>query len=341
MADLTDELQRGAKLFLSELLQLEAGEDLLIYTDQQSDSRVAEALHGQAAHGVRRVEMFALDARQPLAAQAAQLASRIRVGRFQTVCELTGRTFYLTDAWRAARESNARVYSLAGLDAAAFVRCVACVDHARMYALGMALRECLLTGRKLEIRSASGTDLRMRLGGGRLERLRASLQRRPRAFVLRPSGYRGGFLGGQLAFRGIPHTIEGTAVVDGYLWPPDTFGPVTEPVALMFQAGTLVDIDGSPGPAKLLAQWLEGVTASVEHICLGFNPGARLDGRILEAERAFGCVTIGMAPGERHTDAVLRAPSIYLDGRALQEQGTLVPDDLATLARELRDSQKY
>lgn len=340
MAEIADELRHGAKLFLAELLQLEDGEDLLLYADQQSDSRVAEALKAQAARQGRRVEMLALDARQPIAARAARLAARIRDGHFHAICELTGRTLYLTEAWRVARERDARVYSLAGLDAAAFTRCVGRVDHARMYELGMALRTRLVAGCRLEIRSAGGTDLRMRLGGGRVDRLRAKLLGGPRAFVLRPSGYRGGFLGGQLAFRGIPHTIEGTAVVDGYVWPPDTLGLITEPVVLTFKAGRLVDIGGGATPAKLLAQWLDGVEPSVEHICLGFHPGARLDGGILEAERVFGCVTVGIGRGAGHTDVVLREPSIYLDGRVLQDHGRLLAPELATLARELCDGAR-
>ncbi len=335
MADLTEDLQRSAAIFLNDLLQLRDHEDLLIYTDRASDTRVAQALQAQAARPGRRAEVVEVDARQPLDAQAAQLATRIREGRYHAICELSGQYFYLTEAWQAAYSSGARPYSLAGLDAAAFVRCVGRVDHQRMFALGMALRERLLEARELAIRAANGTDLRMRLGWGVLERLGAKLRGGPRAFMTHPSGYRSGFLGGQLAFRGIPHTIEGTAVVDGYLWPPDTLGRLRQPVVLRFKAGTLVDIGGTPGPARLLARWLEGVNAAVEHICLGFNPGARLDGSLVEAERAFGCVTVGFGPGLRHTDAVLREPSVFLDGRVVQQYGTLIPPALAALSREL------
>lgn len=330
-----DALHASARVFLNDLLQLQPGEDVLIYTDQASDQRVAQAIRAQAVRQGHRAEILDLDAGTPLTEQAKHLATYIRRGRFRAICELSEQYFYLTEAWPAAHESGARAYSLAGLDAPAFIRCIGQVDHQRMFALGMALRERLLTSRRLEIRSANGTDISVKLGWGPADRLLAKIRRGPRAYMTYPSGYRGGFLGGQLAFRGIPHTIEGTAVVDAYVWPPKEIGPLQEPIVLEFRAGRLVDIGGNPDHAKLLTRWFDGVTVLIEHLCLGFNPGARFAGKIMEAERVFGCLSIGIGPGLRHSDGVIRHPSLYLDGTAIEENGAFVTQELATLAREL------
>ena len=147
-----------------------------------------------------------------------------------------------------------------------------------------------------------------------------------------PSDYRGGFLCGQLAFRGIPHTIDGTAVIDGYLWPPTEVGVLSEPIVLTFKAGKLIGIDGDSEKAGMLARWFEDDTAFLEHVCFGFNPVARFDGQILEAKRVFGCLNIGVGSGPRHVDGVMLNPSVYLDGVLIQEDGRFVKQELAARA---------
>lgn len=328
-------LAHSAGIFLNDLLQLQAGEDVLVYFDQKSDRRVAHAIAAQAQHQGHRVDLVELDATLPLAEQAAQLAEHIRRGRFKAICELSDYYFYLTEAWRAAYEIGARVYSIAGLDAESFIRCIGSVDHAQMFAFGMALRELLLTSRRFEVRSTSGTNVRMELGWSLLDRLAAKIRRGPRAYMTHPSGYRGGFLGGQLAFRGIPHTIEGTAVIDGYLWPPAEIGVLDGPIVLTFKAGKLIEISGSPEKAKILTRWFENEPAFVEHFCFGFNPGALFTGKIAEAERVFGCLNIGMGSGLRHVDGVMRTPSVYLNGNLILEDGKFVTQELAALEGEL------
>jgi 2,5-dihydroxypyridine 5,6-dioxygenase len=328
-------LAHSAGIFLNDLLQLRAGEDVLVYFDQNSDRRVAHAVAAQAEQQGHHVDLLELDATLPLAEQAAQLAEYIRCGRFKAICELSDYYFYLTEAWRAAYEIGARVYSIAGLDAESFIRCIGSVDQAQMFALGMALRKLLLTSRRFEVRSTSGTNIRMKFGWGLLDRLAAKIRRGPRAYMTHPSGYRGGFLGGQLAFRGIPHTIEGTAVIDGYLWPPPEIGVLDEPIVLTFKAGKLVEIGGSPEKAKLLTRWFENETPFLEHFCFGFNPGARFTGKLAEAERVFGCLNIGMGSGLSHVDGVMRNPSVYLNGNLILEGRKFITQELATLEGEL------
>jgi leucyl aminopeptidase (aminopeptidase T) len=328
-------LAQSAAIFLGELLQLKTGEDVLIYFDEMSDRRVAEAIARHAREQGHRVEFFQIDTALPLAEQAARIAEHIRRGRFQVVCELSEQCFYLTEAWSAVYEVGARPYCIAGLDAEAFIRCIGSANHQRMFALGMALRALLLASRRLEIRSTQGTNLRMKLGWGILDRLAAKIRGGPRAFMTYPSGYQSGFSPGQLAFRGIPHTVEGTAVIDGYLWPPAEIGLLEEPIVLAFKAGKLVDIGGSPRKAKILDRWFEDETVLLEHVCFGFNPGARFTGKIVEAERVFGCLDFGIGSGLRHIEGVMRTPSVYLNGNLILKNGKFVTQELAALEGKL------
>lgn len=83
------------------------------------------------------------------------------------------------------------------------------------------------------------------------------------------------------------------------------------------------------------------------HWSLGFNPGVlQPTGRIVEDERVFGCVEIGIGTkgawigGEpwvaaAHTDGSMRNPSIYLDGDAIELEGRYVHPDLVRICHEL------
>jgi len=140
---------------------------------------------------------------------------------------------------------------------------------------------------------------------------------------------------GQLAFQGIPRTIEGTAVVDEHLWPPDEIGPVQDPIILQISKGQLVSIGGSSTKAAIYARWLAGKEKGVKHFCIGYHPGARLGRNICESERAFGNISIGIGTYPFHTDGIMRRPTLKADSAVVFKNGTFVPDELRALQEEL------
>jgi len=362
-----EQLAASAEVFLSELIRLRAGENLLIYLDRQSDDRVAEAIQTQAGRRGCRTDILELNEALSVMGQAEQIAERVQRGSYHAICELPEQYFYMTPVWKVAREKGARIFSLAGLDAPSFVRCVGGVNHSRMFDFGVALRRLIETAYTVTVTANNGTNIRMRLGlqHGRLHGFvapvprgvrqaarrvaqRAGLTglanrlqtRPPQAFVLDPSGVldsntRGTFLGGQLSFRGILESIEGTAVIDGFLWPPDAIRQVEDPLVLTFKRGRLIDIGGCPIKSRILARRLGAQPIHVEHFCVGFNPGATFGGRILEAERVFGSVTIGMGQGTLHTDGVMKSPSLIVDQTVIEENGHFVAESLVSQQNEL------
>jgi leucyl aminopeptidase (aminopeptidase T) len=148
-------------------------------------------------------------------------------------------------------------------------------------------------------------------------------------------GIQSTFLGGQLCFQALTETIEGTAVVDGYLWPPPEIGRLGDPILLTIKGGRVEGMDGSAPETRLLARWFEGQEIRVEHFCMGFHPTAGLSGQILEAERAFGCISIGMGRGSFHTDGVMTFPTIEMDSARLEDTGSFVYGELSRLEEEL------
>ena len=335
-----DELEKSVDVFLNELLGHRHGENILVYVDQGSDDRVSNTLKARVEKRGGRTEILALNSEQTPANQARQLTEKIKHGSFNIICELSEQYFYLTSAWKVAREVGTRVYSLAGLDAASFIRCVGRVNHERMFQFGMALKRVLQESRRLRIHTRNGTDIQMQLGLNPFKRLVARLRKRPRSFILSPCGMfddktQTTFLGGQLSFLGVPETIKGTAVIDGYLWPPAEIGRLDQPIVVKFDKGRVVDIGGSPEKSKLLARWFKGQTIHVQHFCFGFNPGARLSGKILEAERAFGGITVGMGKGFSHTDGIIENPSIEADDNLIEEKGSFISKEFLSLKEEM------
>jgi leucyl aminopeptidase (aminopeptidase T) len=136
------------------------------------------------------------------------------------------------------------------------------------------------------------------------------------------------FMGGQVAFLGVPGTIEGTAVIDGYLSPPEEIGPLENPIVLKMSKGRVVNIDGCPSKSLILSKWLDGKEKGIEHFCIGFNPGARLSGNIVEAERAFGHIVIGLGKYPFHTDGIIKNPQLILDNKVILKNNTFIHDDL-------------
>jgi leucyl aminopeptidase (aminopeptidase T) len=139
-------------------------------------------------------------------------------------------------------------------------------------------------------------------------------------------------------------------VFDGALWPPNELGLLRSPVRLTVADGVVTDIAGDTD-AAVFRNWMaahhDPNMYRLAHWSLGFNPGVlQPTGRIVEDERVFGCVEIGIGTkgawigGEpwvaaAHTDGSIRDPSIYLDGEAVEIDGRYVHPELVRICREL------
>ena len=158
-------------------------------------------------------------------------------------------------------------------------------------------------------------------------------------------------LSGQTSMCAIEETINGTIVFDGGLFPPQEIGRQVNPVRLTIENGVCTKIDGPGREAHLFKKWMASWNDPkmywVAHISCGFNPGIpEPTGRIEEDERVFGCVEIGLGTqGEglggkswvaaNHTDGIILNPSIYCDGKAIEEDGFYVDQELAHICKEL------
>lgn len=332
----------ACRVFLADVLLLEPGERLLLYAEEGESSSAAAHLQLSAkAQGVP-TDLLLLPGSEDLPHWIKLLDDAIAQGSYRAVCEMSRHYFYPTPVWGRAIRAGARVYGLGPMDEAAFIRCVGEVDHQGLHQFGLALQRIMHAARMVRIQSPAGTDLVVKMNGkGLWPRLLTRFGRREASKVWPPSGLLSNtpsatFVGGQLAFLGRPATISGTAVIDGYLSPPFEIGRLENPVIMTIEAGRVSGITGCPTAVPLLEDWLRDDEKQVMHFCIGFNPGAGLTGALMEAERAYGHITIGIGQYPQHTDGVIEGARLVVNGQTVMEHNYFPHPDLLAPARALR-----
>lgn len=277
----------------------------------------------------------------PLDAAAQDLTAAITRKNYTAACELSNQYFYQTSVWSVGLKRGTRIYSLQGLDADAFVRCVIGVKFDLMDQFGSALAGVLNGGKEVRIYTDKGTDLTCTLNVSLPHKVISRLLRRQNSFVycapsvLSARG-RGCFLGGQLAFLGTPASTRGVIAIDSYLWPPyDIKRFSDEPVFLEIERGCIRKVFGCPRKSALLNEWFNGAQRPIKHFCIGFHPTATLAGEIMEAERAFGYLTVGIGDFPLHVDGIVANPSITVDNVTVEERGKFVHPVLVSGAAAL------
>lgn len=331
-----------AEQFLDQDLHLKAGEKLLIYVDSDNTKDTVRALEEAAFRNDISCTVAHLPGGVAHSEKERALEELMDRENFDVLCEASEAYFYPSVAWEKARGKGAGIYAIGALNADAFLRCFGSVNRGAMRDFGNCISEMLKRASTVEITSQSGTRITMLMKAGLIKRSWLKLTRRLNQSVVSvPSGnlQRGKytFLPGQVCFLGIPSTIEGTAVTHDYVWPPADLGVLDSEVILHITGGDVTEIAGRGREADALRSWLKGRATDVKHFCIGFNPKAQLTGTLGEAERVFGAVTVGMGNYPYHVDAIMTSPTIIIEGKTIEKDGTFVDKDLAELQERIVD----
>lgn len=333
------EMAAAARKLVEDVMLVKPGEQVAITADTASDGRVVEAT-ARAAYAARAVPVVlwyhttlgsGVEPPRPVAAAIADSDVWIEYA--------VGYTLY-SDAFRRAMEQGARYICLSGADVELLVRSIGRVDYRKLIALGEALRALLAKARMVRVTSPAGTDLTAD-NGGRHVRHSGKLADTPGEPIM---------LGGQVSWAPLEETIAGRMVFDACIWPPAEIGVPRQPVTALVEEGRITRVEGG-ADARIYERWLASFNDPnmyrLAHYSLGFNPGVtRPTGRIVEDERLFGCVNIGIgtqgpqlkAKGWKaaaHTDGVMLNPSVYLDGEPLELEGKYVHPDIVAACRDL------
>ncbi|MDR7500545.1 MAG: hypothetical protein QN169_12530, partial [Armatimonadota bacterium] len=284
---LSFEVAAAAQKLVRDVMLVRPGEQVAITADTSSDGRVVEAT-AKAAYAAAAVPVVlwyqttlgsGVEPPRPVAAAIADCDVWIEYA--------VGYTLY-SAAFRRAMDRGARYICLSGMDADMLVRTVGRVDYRALVAMGEQLRALVAAARQVHITTPAGTDITAD-NGGRFVRHSGKLADTPGEPIM---------LGGQISWSPLEESINGRLVFDGCIWPPAEIGLVRSPVTLTIEAGIVREIEGG-AEARLYKQWLAAFNDPnmyrVAHFSLGFNPGVRRPtGRIVEDERLFGCLNVGI-----------------------------------------------
>lgn len=324
-------IQDDAIFFVRQLMNMQPGESMLLYADAESDKNTIDVIVQAAKSNNIKVHVHELRPEQTKAQHVEQLIGVLENNQFQAICETSGQYFYNTQVWRKAHQKNIYTYALGSLSLDAFSRCVGQVDNQAMYELGEKIVARLRQASVIRITQENGTDLRMDMNMPGFYNLlaKARLLKPYSSRVFKPSGYlfkgpkKSTFLGGQIAFLGVLPRINGTLVIDGFMWPPKDIGPLNNSITLTIKRGRITKIAGGP-EAETLDQWLPKTERHMMHVCIGMNPGAQITQGLIEAERLFGACNFGFGGDPYHTDGVVSKATLTADGVTLLDKGLFV-----------------
>lgn len=323
--------EASAEVLLTKVRPIQPGDQLLLTADTPSTTEVAELVATQARRLGAEATVMTYRPVEAMSEPPAEVADQA-AGVHHWINFSVGYHLY-SNAYERALAADAVYLELTGMDTDMLIRTIGQVDHAALDEMRDALYTKSQAADTLRLTSTAGTDLTM------------TIDKAGDPFWESTPGDTGfgQMLGGQSGCMIVRESVNGTLVFDGSVWPPDTMGLVSEPLTMTVVDGYLTSFSGGP-EAGLYDSWLRSAehpaAAIFDHLCYGFNPGVEVpSGKILEDERVFGCVQIGIgAPAYGspvHSDGVILKPSVWLDDRPLQVEGTYVDPEVAAIANRL------
>lgn len=320
--------EQFAEVTVRQLVRAKPGDPFLIITDTSEDVTLAEAC---LAAGIRAgadtqlvVKPRATERRPqklgPILSEAI-LASKLIL----VFCSGIGRD----PAMMEARRRGTRTLSTGVKGIEEYViRAVLDIDVEAMIRNSELVKNLWEESKEGRVTTPQGTDV--------------SFQLRPRIAsvgdgALSKDGEDDFFPGAQVNIAVVEDTFNGTIVVDAS---DGLQGLVHNPYTLKVEKGVITAIEGG-SEAEVVKRWLESCNDEKvyrhSHMSIGMNPQAGISGNLIEDERKLGALdfgwgfqypnlggTTGYSP--YHWDIMLAAPSIYLDGKPMSEDGKLNPE---------------
>jgi leucyl aminopeptidase (aminopeptidase T) len=321
-----DALWSVAEIAVETCANVRRGERLLVLNDTGGDPALAEAL--AAAGRGRGAEVLVLTfdrvesiTRIPKRVELLMAASDVVI----PVCK--SRILY-SEAVRKAQQ-NGRVLYMADVSTDLFLRPVVLdADYDELARLARAFEPILAGDHVLRVTSPKGTEATMQMIADRQLALSVCRAHHRGDHDYLPGG----------AWFGCPleRSVNGTFAVDCSIEPGVRGGLLTEPVALTYRDGWLVDVQGGP-QAREFKAWLDDCDDEIRgfaHNGGGLNRAASPVGNLMEDERIIGAFNVaggnntlgwpGTNRSKYHFDGMILNASYYVDGVPVCVDGAFV-----------------
>lgn len=313
-------LQRYARIPVE--LNKEGVREAVIITDTGVEPEVAQAL-AAAAYELGLEPTITVMVRRPVhGLEPTRVVSQGILGA-ELMLFATSTGFAHTTAVRTALKKGCKYIGMPEISVATLTGGAATADYAEVGRITREVAALLTAGSEVRITSDQGTDVTFSIAGRPCFELSG---------VFRP-GTIACFPDGEAAMAPVEGTANGTVVVDSSL---HQIGMLKEPVTLRFECGRVVEIKGG-GEARRLEAILKGTGDAnswvLGEFAVGTNPKARHGTTVSEDKKRLGSIHLalgdnltlaGLNESACHLDAVLAAPSLWVDGKLVIDRGRLV-----------------
>jgi 2,5-dihydroxypyridine 5,6-dioxygenase len=313
---------RGATYILNTCGALQPDEKVLLIADETTSSVVnlfELTLTNTGARYTRcDIPVMAVHGQEPTESLATQMLNADLI-----VC-LTKFSMAHTLARKKSSDRGSRFLSMPYFDLELLADQAVTVDYTAQAPLVRIMEKYFTKGKKAFVSSPAGTRLTLDIEG--------RVGNYCPGFVLNP-----GELGSppdiEANVSPIENASQGVIVVDGSIT-CDEFGLLETPVILEIENGKVVDIRSKNSVYVSKLEEILGPVGSskrvVAELGVGFNPNAKLTGRMLTDEGAAGFVHFGLGSNSTvggknevsfHLDFVIRNPTLTVDDNMMIEGG--------------------
>lgn len=225
-----------------------------------------------------------------------------------------------TNARRNATKKGVRIASMPGITYDVFLRTMQ-MDYQKVNKLTKPLANFLTQANSVKITSPAGTNLSMSIEG---------MEAEADTGIFINNGDWGNLPAGESAMSPKEGTSNGIIVVDGCSYLDDV--PLDKPIILQVESGFITKISGGKA-ARALKKTLNKLgqkSRNIAELGVGTNKMAKLNSSILEVEKVYGTVHIGIGNNisyggtcdvQFHSDGVILSPTLEVDGKVILEKG--------------------
>lgn len=343
-----DYLEQAARLLVQELLQVKRNEMFVITDDTLSAPEVTQAILDAAAAAGAKSLVVRVPAPKGVAAETDQELPVSLLGHILSQAdvwvELNARWLLYSGPYYHAKQTNPKLrhMCLTGVSAETLIRCVGQINYPVMRRFSEKMRDKIAAATMVRMTAPCGDTVTFR-----------NTPEHPLSCKLGNANVPGTHLFvGQIGWTPALETVNGTICIDGSIAPD--IGIVQEAIHIEVTNGSVVSMYGG-ADAQKFQLWLQKFNhpqmLKIAHTGIGFNPGARRMGDILQDQRIWGSTTWGFgsisaammppdgAQAPSHSDAVALRTSVYLDDRPLWVDGELADPDLKEDGTILKQTQ--
>jgi leucyl aminopeptidase (aminopeptidase T) len=235
----------------------------------------------------------------------------------------TSKSLSHTNARRTACDKGVRIATLPGITADSMIRTLSVDYKGKIKGPTVKLAGLLSSALEARVLTPAGTDITMSLRG-RIGQADTGIAHQDGDFTNLPAG--------EAYIAPLEGTANGRIVVDGSM---AAVGLIKRPFTMHVKDGYVTKFEGDrkADTVRQIATKVGKLGCNIAELGIGTNIKAHIVGNVLEDEKAMGTVHIAIGDNRSmggrvsvplHLDAVLRRPTLFLDGKVIMKHGKML-----------------